>query len=230
MSCEEFDFDCSSIASWVNAQLLNPKGYKAECSLKLDQNIFPYDDFKIDPSTRAPVFEPRQSCVILVTPLSAAAFLGDKEAVEHLSIFPDPHESNELISPLSLACLQGHSSIVELLTERDAERDETGNTLSTAHIAARKGQSQYIRRLYPKFCLPGISDVDSVPPAFHALYLDDDEQIKEVLLVLLELDRDALDTQGIWQYHWTCADLARAMRKSVDLVHWLEDKCRSVTN
>ncbi|KAH7459847.1 hypothetical protein FOMA001_g19839 [Fusarium oxysporum f. sp. matthiolae] len=105
MSCEKFDFNCRSIASWVNYQLLEPNGHKAECDLKLDQNIFPYGDFKADPSTRVPVFEPCQSCVIRVTPLSAAAFLGDKEAVEHLSIFPDPHESNELISPLSLACL-----------------------------------------------------------------------------------------------------------------------------
>ncbi|KAH7201278.1 hypothetical protein DER44DRAFT_646841, partial [Fusarium oxysporum] len=144
-----------------------------------DQNIFPFDDFQSDPSSGTPVFKPRQSCVIRVTPLSAAAFLGDKEAVKHLSIFPDPHEYNELISPLSLACLQGHSSIVQLLADRDAERNETGNTLSTAHIAARKGQSQYIRRLYQRFRLPGISDVDSVPPAIHALYLDDDEQIKE---------------------------------------------------
>ncbi|RKL05202.1 hypothetical protein BFJ70_g17131 [Fusarium oxysporum] len=223
MSCEEFDFDCSSIASWVNAQLINPKGYKAECSLKLDQNIFPYDDFKVDPSTKAPIFKPHQSCLIRVTPLSAAAYLGDEEAVEHLLKVPDPHESNKLISPLALACLQGHSSITQLL----AEKDETANPLSTVHIAARMGKSQYIRHLYQNFRLPGISDVDSVPPAIHALYLDNDEQIKEVFLVLLELDRDALDTRAIWGYHWTCADLARAMRKSVDLVHWLEDKYRS---
>ncbi|KAF5704045.1 ankyrin repeat SOCS box 3 [Fusarium mundagurra] len=230
MSCEKFDFDSQTIASWVNYQLLNPDGYKAECSLKLDQNIFPYNDFEVDPSTRLPVFKPRQSCVIRVTPLSAAAFLGNEEAVKHLSTFPDPHQYNELISPLSLACLQGHSSIIQLLAGRDAEKNESANTLSAAHIAARKGQSQHIQRLYQEFHLSGISDVDSIPPAIHTLYLDDDEQIKEVISVLFKLDKDALDTQGIWQYYWTCADLARAMRKNVDLVHWLEDKCRSVTN
>ncbi|EWY99462.1 hypothetical protein FOYG_03505 [Fusarium oxysporum NRRL 32931] len=230
MSFERFEFDRRSIGAWIKYELDDPEGYSSECFMKLDQNIFPYDDFKVDPSAKTPIFKPHQSCLIRVTPLSAAAYLGDEEAVEHLLKVPDPHESNKLISPLALACLQGHSSIVQLLADRDAERNETGNTLSTAHIAARKGQSQYIRRLYQRFRLPGISDVDSVPPAIHALYLEDDEQIKEVLLVLLELERDALDTQGIWQYHWTCADLARAMRKSVDLVHWLEDKCRSVTN
>ncbi|KAF4485560.1 pfs [Fusarium agapanthi] len=230
MSCENFDFDSQTIASWVNYHLLDPAGYKAECSLKLDQNIFPYNDFEVDPSTKAPVFEPRQSCVIHVTPLSAAAFLGDKEAVKHFLIFPDPYEDNQLISPLSLACLQGHSSIVQLLAGRDSEKSESANTSTAAHIAARKGQIKDIKRLYQELCLPGISDVDSVPPAIHTLYLDNDEQIKEILLVLLKLDGNALDTQGIWPYHWTCADLAWAMRKSVDLVHWLEDKCRPVTN
>ncbi|KAG4268360.1 hypothetical protein FPRO04_12466 [Fusarium proliferatum] len=230
MSCEKFDFDSQTIASWVTYQLLDPNGYKAECSLKLDQNIFPYDDFEVDPSTKAPIFKPRQSCVIHVTPLSAAAFLGDEEAVKHLSTFPDPHEKNQLISPLSLACLQGHSSIVQLLAGRESEKNETANTSTAAHIAARKGQIEDIKRLYQKLRLPGISDVDLVPPAIHTLYLDDDEQIKKILLELIELDRNALDTRGIWPYHWTCADLAWAMRKSVELVHWLEGQCRSVTN
>ncbi|EXM13250.1 hypothetical protein FOTG_18291 [Fusarium oxysporum f. sp. vasinfectum 25433] len=225
MSCEEFDFDCISIGSWINDQLLAPKGYKAECSLEIDQNIFPFNDFRADASG-APIFAPQNCCLIRVTPLSAAAYLGYEETVKTLLKLPDPHESNELISPLSLAHLGGHSSIAKLLTERD----ETSNTSNTAHIAARTGQSQYIRHLYQKFRLQGVSDVDSVPPAIHALYLDDDEQIKEVFAVLLELDKDALDTRGIWKYHWTCTELARAMKKSDNLVHWLEDKCLSLTS
>lgn len=227
MSLERFEFDRTSIGAWIKWVLSDPKGYSSECVMKLDQNIFPFDDFEVDSFTRAPVFKPRQSCLIYVTSLSAAAYLGDEEAVKRLSKFPDPHESNERISPLSLACLEGHSSIIQLL----AERDETGNPLNTVHIAARTGQGHYIRHLYQKFRFKqGISDVDSVPPAIHALYLDDDEQIKEIFLELLDLDKDAADIRGVWKDHWTCADLARAMGKSNALVDWLEDKCRSLAS
>ncbi|RBR26536.1 uncharacterized protein FIESC28_00653 [Fusarium coffeatum] len=227
MSLERFEFDRRSIGAWIKYELDDPRGYGSECFMKLDQNIFPFYDFTVEEPTGTPIFKPRQGCLIRVTPLSAAAYLGDEDAVRRLSQFPDPHEANELISPLALAYLQGHSRAIELL----AERDETRNTLNTAHIAARTGQSHYIRYLYRKFhSLQGACDVHSIPPAVHALYLHNDEQIKEVLSALIYLDEDALDTVGIWQHHWTCADLARAMGKSGDLVDWLEDKCRSITS
>ncbi|KAH7201421.1 hypothetical protein DER44DRAFT_669526 [Fusarium oxysporum] len=218
--------DRRSIGPWIERQIRDPEGYSYRCRMKLDQNIFPFDDFKANSSTGAPVFVPGRRCNIFVRPLSAATYLGNVRAVKYFLQFPDPHENNGLISPLSLACLQGHSYIIQLL----AERNESGNTLNTAHMAARTGQSHFIRHLYHKFHLQGACDIDSIPPAIHALYLDNDEQIKEVFSAFIDLDRDALDTLGIWKYHWTCADLARAMGKSNDLVAWLEDKCRSLTS
>ncbi|KAK2474801.1 hypothetical protein H9L39_14761, partial [Fusarium oxysporum f. sp. albedinis] len=185
--------DRRSIGPWIERQIRDPEGYSYRCRMKLDQNIFPFDDFKANSSTGAPVFVPGRRCNIFVTPLSAATYLGNVRAVKYFLQFPDPHENNGLISPLSLACLQGHSHIIQLL----AERNESGNTLNTAHMAARTGQSHFIYHLYHKFYLQGACDVDSIPPAIHALYLDDDEKIKDVFSTFIGLDRDALDTLGI---------------------------------
>ncbi|KNB18362.1 hypothetical protein FOXG_16043 [Fusarium oxysporum f. sp. lycopersici 4287] len=218
-------YDRRSIRPWIERQIRESEGYSYRCRMNLDQNIFPFDDFEANSSTGALVFVPGRRCNIFVTPLSAATYLGNVTAVKYFLQFPDPHEDNGLVSPLSLACLQGHSHVIPLL----AERNESGNTLNTAHMAARTGRSHFIQHLYHKFHLQGACDIDSIPPAVHALYLEDDEQIKEVFSVFIDLDRDALDTLGDWEYHWKCADLARAMGKSNDLVAWLEDKCRSLT-
>ncbi|VZI02401.1 unnamed protein product [Fusarium fujikuroi] len=200
LSKEVETYDCRSIGPWIERQIRESEGYSYLCRMNLDQNVFPFDDFKANSSTGAPVFVPRGCCSISVTPLSAATYLGNLRAAKYFLQFPDPHKDNGLISPLSLAYLQGHFDVIPLL----AERNESGNTLNTAHMAARTGNS---RRL------------------IHALYLNDNEQIKEVLSGLIGIDRDALDTLGIWQYHWKCSDLARAMGKSNDLVAWLEDRC-----
>ncbi|KAH7201154.1 hypothetical protein DER44DRAFT_748301 [Fusarium oxysporum] len=221
LSKEVETYDCRSIGPWIERQIRESEGYSYLCRMNLDQNIFPFDDFKANSSTGAPDFVPRGCCNIFVTPLSAATYLGNLRAVKYFLQFPDPHKDNGLISPLSLAYLQAHSHVIPLL----AERNESGNTLNTAHMAARTGKSRFIHQLYHKFHLQGACDVDSIPPAIHALYLDDNEQIKEVLSGFIGIDSDALDTLGIWKYHWKCSDLARAMGKSNDLVAWLEDKC-----
>ncbi|KAH7207437.1 hypothetical protein DER44DRAFT_810979 [Fusarium oxysporum] len=187
--------DRRSIGPWIERQISDPEGYSYRCRMKLDQNIFPFDDFKANSSTGAPVFVPGRRCNIFVTPLSAATYLGNVRAVKYFLQFPDPHENNGLISPLSLACLQGHSHIIQLL----AERNESGNTLNTAHMAARTGQSHFIRHLYHKFHLQGACDIDSIPPAIHALYLDNDEQIKEILWGYGSIIGHALILPGRWE-------------------------------
>ncbi|RKK64382.1 hypothetical protein BFJ69_g16748 [Fusarium oxysporum] len=90
------------------------------------------------------------------------------------------------------------------------------------HIAARKGLTNYVRYLHKKCRVEAdIKDVDGITPAIHALYLDDDEKVKEIISTLLDFDKKALDIKPIWINDWTCADLARAMGKSKALVDWL---------
>ncbi|KAJ4034156.1 hypothetical protein NW761_012112 [Fusarium oxysporum] len=208
MSWERFEYDRTSIGAWIKLMLSDPKPYNSECVLKLDQTIFPFDDFQI-------------------TPLSAAAYCGDEEAVRILLKYPNPHEgpSSTRISPLFLAFLADHSSIVNILKQANAEHDESDKSSTIMHVAARKGMKGYIRNLNEEHNVqPDIQDADGIPSAVHALY-QENEQVWETFSD--HIDRGARTRPlCVWNNSLTYTDLARAMGKSKALVDLLEDKCR----
>ncbi|KAF4448258.1 Ankyrin repeat and SOCS box protein 3 [Fusarium austroafricanum] len=220
--------DRKSIGAWIKWALNNPEPYNSTCILKLNQNVFPFDDFEIDPSSNSPVFKPHQNSFVEVTPLSAAAYSGDEEAVEVLLEYPNPHHgaSRDLISPISLALLSEHFSIVKMLKlkQADAIYDESRKTTTIMHAAARKGRTDLIRPLHD-FDMD-VRDADGVPPAVHTLYLEEDQEVWGAFSELI--DRGAPTEPGFaWHVSLTYPDLARAMGKSKALVDLLEEKCRS---
>ncbi|KAF4340652.1 tetratricopeptide repeat domain protein [Fusarium beomiforme] len=131
-------------------------------AFRKDQNIFPFNDFQIDPSSGTPVFKPRQNSFIAVTPLSAAAYYGDEEAVRILLKHPNPHEGPGLNMP----------------EQANAEHDESAKSSTIMHVTARKGMKGYIRYLNEEHSVqPDILDTDGIPPAVHALYREDDQEV-----------------------------------------------------
>ncbi|SPJ78501.1 uncharacterized protein FTOL_06890 [Fusarium torulosum] len=224
--------DSDGLIRWVDTVLENPEEhYDDECMVKLNHNIFALDDFETHPHTRGPVFNPLSSCIIHVTPISAAAYCGHEKAVKTLLEFPNPHDHHDNVwcSPLSLAYVSRNFGIIDILKKANMERDESANPFTIMHAAARDGSPDYVRYLHTHWRVEvTINDMDGITPAIHALYRDDDEQVKMMISTIIEFDQQALDITSVWINDWTCADLAHAMGRRKTLVDWLwrkQDGC-----
>ncbi|KAF5664047.1 ankyrin repeat SOCS box 3 [Fusarium heterosporum] len=221
-----------SIIRWIDMVLETPEEhYDDEHVVKLNRNIFVLDDFETHPRTRGPVFNPLSSCIIYVTPLSAAAYCGYEKAVKTLLKFPNPHNHHDNVwcSPLSLAYVSKHFGIINILKEANMECDESGNPFTIMHAAARNGSPDYVRYLHTHRRVEmTIQDVDGITPAIHALYQDGDDKVKDMISTIIEFDKQAMDIGPVWINDWTCADLAHAMGRNKELVEWLrqmESEC-----